>query len=139
MRIQPSRAILALAVWAAGCGGGSPPAGAGDDATRAAEAFLGELRTGRVEPAWDATSAEFKSLMGLDALRDLVRKNPALRGEVESAGSRPAGAGLTECVFRGSNAKPRGKLVPASIHVTLSPAAAGWTVERVAVERVAGE
>lgn len=132
MRNLRMAAALALATWAAGCGGGAtPPEG---DAARAAEAFLGELRAGKVEPAWDATSPEFKSLMGLDALRDLVKKNPALRGQAEFAEARPSGAGLTECLFRGSNAKPRGKPAPVSVRVTLSPAAGGWAVERLAVE-----
>ncbi|OJW08358.1 MAG: hypothetical protein BGO49_13250 [Planctomycetales bacterium 71-10] len=132
MKIDRAWTVLTLAIWVAGCGGGSTPAG--DDAARAAGAFLGELRAGKVEPAWDATSREFKSLMGLDALRDLVKKNPALRGEAEFAEALPSAGGLTECVFRGSNAKPRGKPAPVSVRVTLSPGAGGWAVERLAVE-----
>lgn len=124
--------VTALVIGVAGCNGSSTPVV--DDAAHAAEAFLGELRAGKVEPAWNATSPEFKSLMGLDALRDLVKKTPALRGAAEFAETRAAGVGLTECVFRGSNAKPRGKPSPASVRVALSSGSEGWKVERLAVE-----
>ncbi len=123
----------ALALVLTGCGGGSG-APAGDGAAGAAGAFLGELRAGRVEPAWEATSAEFKSLMGRDALRELVKKNSALRAPAEFAESRPSGVGLTECVFRGTNAGPKKKPAAVTIRVVLSPAAGGWAVEKLAVE-----
>lgn len=124
--------LLALALCGVGCGGGAAPGG--DDAAKAAEAFLGELREGRVEPAWEATSAEFKSLMGLDALRDLLKKNTALNGALEFVGTRAGPAGLTECDFRGTNVPRRGKSRPVEVRVVLGPGGAGWVVEKLAVE-----
>ena len=132
MKIDRTWIALGLAIACAGCGGGATPGG--DGATPAAEAFLGALRAGQVEQAWGATSPEFKSLMGLDALRDLVKRNPALRGPAEFAEARPSSAGLTECVFRGSNARPRGRPAPVAVRVALSPGPGGWVVERLAVE-----
>ena len=48
-------------------------------AARPPPRFLDELRAGRLEPAWQGTSTEFKSLMGLENLRDYVKTHPALK------------------------------------------------------------
>lgn len=105
---------LAVAVSCLGiaCVGGSAvPA----DGQAAATTFLEEIRAGRIEPAWRATSVEFKSLMGLGTLRDYVRTHPALKGQAEFVEGRPVKSGgpeLVEYKFRATApppAKGRGK------------------------------
>src|SRR5688500_19004049 len=79
--------IVALATLImAGCTGTTNEVGEEGRATAAR--FLDELRRGRLEPAWQDTSTEFKSLMGLENLRDYVKTHPALKAPAEYAESR---------------------------------------------------
>jgi hypothetical protein len=122
-------AFLLLAL--AGCGGAGSAGGEGG--REAAVQFLDDLRAGRVEPAWQATSTEFKSLMGHESLRDYVKAHPALKGPAEYAESRPIEGALTECRFRATT-KTKGKSVPATIKVLVGPTGEGWRVEKLSVE-----
>lgn len=125
-------AILALV--SAGCGG--IIGGTSGDGRDAAVAFLDDLKAGRIEGAWQGTSPEFKSLMGLDSLRDYVKTHPALKGQAEYAESRDAtreGHTLIEHVFR-AKALVRKKAVPATVKVLVAPGAKGWAVEKLSVE-----
>lgn len=45
--------------------------------------FLEQVRLGKTAEAWTGSSAEFKSYMGKDTLRDLAKKTPALREKTE--------------------------------------------------------
>jgi len=146
---RPARAracVLVLAVAAlsamvgAGCGGTG--GAAVDDAQAAAERFLDELRAGRVAPAWEGASSEFKSLMGVESLRDYVKAHPALKADARFEEARPVGGGAsTECVFHATapaTARTRGKPAqaasPATIRVLLARGDGGWKVERLAVD-----
>jgi hypothetical protein len=149
MRIVRAVSGLGLAV-AASClgiacvGDSSAPA----DGRAAATSFLDEIRAGRVEPAWRATTVEFKSLMGLDSLRDYVRAHPALKGKAEFLDGRTvksSGPELAEYTFRAippppAKARGRGKKAgpaqPASATIRVTTAREDGTlkVERLAIE-----
>src|SRR5262249_16890319 len=107
-----------------------------EDGRAAAVQFLDELRAGRLEPAWQGSSTEFKSLMGIENLRDYVKTHPALKGPAEYAESHPMNRDartMAEYCFRGAT-QTRGKSAPATIKVLLAVGDDGWKVEHLAVE-----
>lgn len=55
----------------------------GAEGKEIAEAFLEQIRSGKTAEAWTGSSAEFKSYMGKDTLRDLAKKTPALREKLD--------------------------------------------------------
>jgi hypothetical protein len=118
----------------AGCGG---TGGAADDQGQAtAIHFLDELRAGRLEPAWQAASTEFKSLMGIENLRDYVKTHPTLRGPAEYTEYRAIernGRPMAEHIFRATT-KVRGKPVSSTIRILLADGNEGWKVEHLSVE-----
>lgn len=127
--------LLTLALVPVGCTG-SVSDSAGGDGKAAADRFLEEIQAGRIEPAWQGTSTEFKSLMGLDSLRDLIKTRPALKGRPEHLESRRLdrdGLPLAEHVYR-AQGKARGKAVSATIRVVVSQGGPGWTVEKISVD-----
>src|SRR5262249_28252489 len=65
--------------WFAKAGG--PP----DDKTSIsiAEPFLDEIRQGRVDAAWESTTAEFKSMTGKEDFKKFVNEQPALKEPLE--------------------------------------------------------
>ena len=127
-------AALALALAVAGCGRSASEV---EELGRAAAvAFLDDLRAGRVEPAWEGASAEFKSLMGLESLRDYVATHPALIEPAEYLESRPVEQGgrtMTEYAFSVA-AQSRGDAAPGTIKVLVSEGGDGCEVEHLAVE-----
>lgn len=136
-RAGVSAALMALV--AAGCG----RAGSGgvDGEPRAvAVRFLDELKAGRLEPAWEGASTEFKSLMGVETLRDYVKTHPALKAPAEFAEARTidrGGRAMAEYVFNATataKAKARGKPVASTIKVLLASGDGGWKVEQLTVD-----
>jgi hypothetical protein len=126
-------AVIA-AIFSAGCGGSRGPLD--EPARTAAVVFLDHLRAGRLEPAWQGCSTEFKSLMGLENLRDYVNNHSALKSAVEFTEARPVernGQSMAECRFSGTT-KQRRKDVPATVKVLVAAEDEGWKVEQVAVE-----
>jgi hypothetical protein len=129
-------AAAALAGLAAGgwwlLGGGRPPTATEAEVRPAAEAFLADLRTGkvdRIDAAWAGTTADFKSFHGRDDFRKYVRARPALKAAAEFAGFRMAdvnGVRVAECAFA-SAAGP-------AVKVRLAPAESAWKVDHLAVE-----
>ena len=130
-RLLPRTAAL-LALALAGCGRSASEV---DELGRtAASGFLDELRDGQIEPAWEGASAEFKSLMGLESLRDFVATHPALRAPAEYAESRPSEqGGMTEYVFE-ATPPSAGASAPGTIKVLVSEGADGCEVEHLSVE-----
>ncbi len=55
----------------------------GAEGKEIALAFLEQVRQGKTADAWNDSSAEFKSYMGKDTLRDLAKKTPALREKLD--------------------------------------------------------
>ena len=55
----------------------------GAEGKEIAEVFLEQVRSGKTAEAWTGSSAEFKSYMGKDTLRDLAKKTPALREKLD--------------------------------------------------------
>jgi hypothetical protein len=130
----PATIATLTALVITGCS--RPASEVGDGGRAAAVRFLDELRAGRLEPAWQGSSAEFKSLMGLESLRDYVKAHPALKAPAEYAETRAIdrnGRSMTECVFHATT-KLRGKPATATIRVLLAPGDDGWEVEHLAVE-----
>ncbi|MDG3005986.1 hypothetical protein [Paludisphaera mucosa] len=128
-------ATIAIALAAAVAGCSQAGGGASADGREAAASFLDALRAGRVEDAWRDTSPEFKSLMGLDSLRDLVKRRPALKTATRRDGCTAVGEGrsLFEHAFQGATTH-RGKTTPATIKVLVAPDDDGWKVEGLVVE-----
>lgn len=130
------RALLVLALLTPfGCGPGPDPstdAGGREVATH----FLDQLREGQVEPAWQATTTEFKSLMGLESLRGFLKARPALRSSAEHVTARDArrdGRVMAEHVFR-ATATVRGKPATTTVVVLVARDGDRWAVEQVRVE-----
>lgn len=131
------RTLLSLAALPlfAGCGGAFHGSSS-ENGREAAAHFLEELRNGRLETAWGETTSEFKSLMGLESLRDYAKARPALKAPADHAEAKAAdrnGLRMVEHVFRGSTSA-RGKAAPATIKVLVSQTDGKWGVERVTVE-----
>jgi hypothetical protein len=76
-------AIGLLTVWSIRQASAPP-----ENGREIAAAFLADLREGRIDAAWAATSAEFRSFLGRERLIAFVRANPVLRGPVEFADFR---------------------------------------------------
>jgi hypothetical protein len=128
------RETVIAAMLVGGCGG---PGGPWDEQARvAAVQFLDEVGAGRLERAWQVCSTEFKSLMGLENLRDYVKTHAAPKSAAEFTEARPIdrnGQTMAECRVRGTR-EQRGKAVTSTIKVLVASAAEGWKVEQVAVE-----
>lgn len=126
---------MMLALASAGCGTSSEPPK--DASQQAATRFLAAIQAGKLEDAWQGTSTEFKSLMGLENLRDYIKTHPALKGPTEFTELRRIereGHVMSECRFHGS-AKVKGKPVPATIDVVVGSSEGGeWKVEKLSVE-----
>lgn len=132
-------ALVAAAALGAGCGRTSPAQV--DAGQEVAATFLEELRAGRVAPAWQGTTVEFKSLMGSDALRDYVRAHPAFQARAEFVASESVESGRGRMVayrFRATpppgKKKPKTPPPPATIRVLLDFTADPPRVERLNVE-----
>lgn len=72
--------LLGVGVWFMRPASTPQPGAEGKDI---ALAFLEQVRQGKTAEAWTGSSAEFKSYLGKDTLRDLVKKTPALREKTE--------------------------------------------------------
>jgi hypothetical protein len=106
----------------------STPPLAPDAARIIAEAFLSQLRDGKVDAAWSDTTAEFKSLQGRDTFRTYVSSKPTLKKPVEfvKADATDAnGLKLTVCEFKSSATR---------VLVSLAFDGIAWKVERLQVE-----
>ncbi len=134
--LRPGVATILLALCAlVGCGRGADPATEAGG-REAATQFLDRLRAGQIEPAWEATTAEFKSLMGLESLRDFVKGRPALRSPAEHVSARDArrdGRIMAEHVFRATGTV-RGKPATATVIVLVARDGDRWAVEQVRPE-----
>lgn len=112
-----------------GCGG---QASLPDDNGKAiAETFLTNVRSGKVEEAWNETSTEFKSLMGRDTFRLYVKRQPVFKSEPVFDSAKPVeneNMQMVECVFTVNKPKQ------AHIKVVLVPSDDSWLVERLSVE-----
>ena len=89
--------------------------------------------SGEVEPAWQDTTAEFKSLQGLDTFKNYVKAHPVLKAEPEFTGFERftrEGLALSRCTFHAT--PPKGQ--PADITVMLARENGAWKVERLMVE-----
>lgn len=107
-----------------------------DDGRAVAAQFLDQVRAGQLEAAWQGCSTEFKSLTGVENLRDYVKAHPAPKAPAEFGEARAVdrkGRSMEEYVFRGT-AKVRGKTAPATIRVPLAHGDAGWQAEHLSVE-----
>ncbi|MFO0951235.1 MAG: hypothetical protein U0835_08800 [Isosphaeraceae bacterium] len=123
--------LLGLALVVSACGG--PGSGGDADGRQAAAQFLEEIRAGRVAPAWQGTTAEFKSFRGLENLGQYVKSHPALTGKAELVESRASGRGLFEHVFR-CMTQIKGKEVRSTVKVLVAPNDRAWGVEALTVE-----
>lgn len=134
MNVRSLTLAFLLAATLPGCGGGPSAQSASTEGRAVAEAFLNDLRSGKVEPAWEGTSSEFKSLMGLDSLKNTIKRNPVIAQPatyVESRVLQRNNLTLSEHLFRPSAAS---KGAPRTIIVLTSAGPSGWTVEQIKVE-----
>ena len=83
-----------------------------------------------MDDAWRGTSAEFKSMQGMEGLRGVVKQNASLRKPAEFVSFVPVtrnGLDMAECTFR---TPAPGK----TVKVLLAQEAGAWKVERMSVE-----
>ncbi len=90
------------------------------DGRDVAEPFLAAVRAGKVDVAWESTTADFKSYRGREAFRQFVRQRPALKQPSEFSGFTPATDGdspsWNECTFQ-TKAVSGTRLKPATIRL----------------------
>jgi hypothetical protein len=122
--------VAALA-FSFGCGGAAPP----DDteARTVIERFHEQIRTGNVDAAWEATTADFKSDEGRDAFRRFVKSRPALKQPLEFTELKQVEVnGLTrwEAILH----PPAEQKPPAIVKTMIAQEAGIWKIERLVVE-----
>lgn len=116
-----------VAGWLAGAS--SAPDGGREIATT----FLQQIREGKANAAWEATTAEFKSDQGRESFLLYVRQNRSLAQAAEFISTQEVSANnlpRTECVFRVAS-PARGK---GTLRVLLANERGTWKVERLTVE-----
>ena len=132
--------VLSLIVACVGLSCGRLSASRLEQGRTVAAAFLDEVRAGRIDPAWQGTTVEFKSLMGSDSLRDYTRTHPALQAPAEFVESRPvesSGGKLGEYQFRStppSKGRVKSPPSPKSIRLLISFAEGTPRIERLTSE-----
>ena len=141
---HPIRIGLVLATLGTACIGiscGRSSAARDDAGKEVAATFLREIGAGRVDPAWQATTVEFKSLMGSDSLRDYARNHPALKGTAEFLDSHPieaSGGRMVEYRFRATpppaRSKPKNAPGPTTFRVMVDSRDDPPKVERLAAD-----
>lgn len=74
-----------------------------------ADTFLKLITNGKIEEAWDGTSAEFKSYMGKAQFKSTVAMNPFLKKELtfEKAEKDEKSKMLTNCSYMDANRKKK--------------------------------
>ena len=91
-----------------------------EQARTAADLFLDDLRAGQPEPVWQGCSTEFKSLVGVENLRDNVKTHSALKSAAEFTKARPIERnGQTMTVIRCESQTPVGECSRCSESVEL--------------------
>jgi hypothetical protein len=121
--------LLLICVTLGGCS--RSPSLPADQGQSIAEAFLNEIKSGKVDNAWQETTPEFKSLMGKEAFRDYVKRRPALKSEIKfesSKANQNTKMKLVEFQFRAEKPKP------SKITIMLSPSESSWRVERLVAD-----
>jgi hypothetical protein len=123
--------VFLLASLSAACSGfnSSPPTS--EDGRAIADAFLQDLQSGRVEAAWKSTSAEFKSMLGLEGFKSYIKKAPAALEPAEFVSYEAVdrnGIRMVECKYRSQKKGATLKVLLAS-----EPDGA-WKVERFSTE-----
>lgn len=101
-----------------------------DVADQTASLFLEDIRNDRLDAAWNGTTAEFKSFMGKDRLRQFVDTHSALQDPAEFLQFQMVsinGIALAECTFRPSKSL-------STIRVLLADEDGEWKVERLLVD-----
>jgi hypothetical protein len=95
-----------------------------------AEAFLSQIRSGKPDDAWTSTTAEFKSFMGRDRLRDFVTANKILRQPLKFDSRQSMNQEsliLEELIFVPDSGKQK-------VRVLLAEEKSAWRVERLYVD-----
>lgn len=95
-----------------------------DDPQAVAAAFLDQVRAGQADQAWESTGVEFKSFMGRDQFRLLVKKHPELKGPA-TPGEVVSNGPLRTCSFMCGKSK---------LGIVVASADARWRVEGIKVE-----
>jgi len=92
--------------------------------------FVEELRTNRIDTAWAGTTAEFKSFLGRERLRDFVLSKAILRQPLEFSGVEQQainGISFMACTFHSPHKSDL-------VRVLLANDSGQWKVERLLVE-----
>jgi hypothetical protein len=127
--VVPVVALLCAGVWLAFFRDSTPTLTT-DGAKEKAAAFLDEVRAGRVDDAWAATSADFKSMYGRDRFRQYVKSKPILKTPAEfdtCEFKTDSELRTAECLFRPAGGK-------GAIKVVLNVDQGAWKVGRLSVE-----
>jgi hypothetical protein len=101
-----------------------------DGAKQQATTFLEQIRSGQIDEAWAATSADFKSMYGRDRFHQYVKAHPVLKVEMEFVNCQFVTEGelrLAKCQF-----KPLG--ATGQIEVVLHPETDRWRIGRLSID-----
>ena len=115
--------------WFAKAGG--PPA---DNGLSIAEPFLEEIRQGKVDAAWESTSAEFKSMKGKEDFKKFVKEQPVLKEPLEMEHVQQVMINKTTCLQCNFHKKAAPGAKPKVRVLIAQDAGKGWKVERLLVE-----
>jgi hypothetical protein len=113
----------------ASCGGTTTPP---SDGREIADPFLELVRGGKLDDAWQSTTAEFKSFKGKEEFRKFVAQHAVLKGPLEFTGHEiieTYGLKRNQCAYRPSDAKS-----PVKIRVLLAQEQDQWKVEALFVD-----
>jgi len=104
-----------------------------DEGQAIVDSFLLQVRQGKIDLAWQATAADFKSYLGREAFRAYVNKHPELKQPLQFQTHTPAGtAPFSEYVYQPiAAAKTK---TPRTIKVRLVQEAEAWKVESLAIQ-----
>ena len=100
-----------------------------DEGRRIAEAFLADIREGRLEQAWESTTAELKSAEGREAFSRRMRKYPFLKSQLDFVSAQTVTVQdrpRTEYHFRSTGGD--------SVRLIVANEAGMWKVDRLIVE-----
>lgn len=124
--------LLAI-LFVVGCGRNqTPPESA--VGVKVADSFLAEIRAGKVEAAWQSTTAEFKSDEGQESLAQFVRKHAFIQHPmtfVEYQVSELNGLPRGQCLYQPPTTAKAGAV---TVKIAVAQEEGAWKVDGVFVE-----
>ncbi len=127
------RVAFLLAAAVMGCSRGQPVA---DSAVgqKVADEFVAKILAGQLEPAWESTTAEFKSDEGRESFIREVRAKPAMRGPINFLGYEMVdlnGLKRGQCLYELTGGQ---KSAPGKLRILVANENGSWRVDGLFME-----